>query len=311
MHLIRNWFTELPDGLRTAASLGGTGVHVFIFCSGFGLYLSYLHEKKAYFEFLRARFLKIYLPYILVVFVAYLIPVTYEGDDRLTALLSHVFLFEMFFERYEGSFNYPLWFVSTIIQFYLVFIPLCNIRRLCRSAKRFAVSAMILSAMYWTFVLLMGKQELRIWNSFFLQYLWEFCLGMVVAEWLFRGNELRISRPTLLTVAVIGLALQAAFALRGGAMKVLNDVPALLGYGALALLIYSVGTVNKWFLWISGFSYEWYLLHMLVFTCVFKAFAPRTSGMQLAFGAAGLAVSVLLAWCYNKSIGFVRRTRNV
>ena len=42
MHLLQSFVSELPTLLKTAMSLGGTGVHIFIFCSGFGLYLSHL-----------------------------------------------------------------------------------------------------------------------------------------------------------------------------------------------------------------------------------------------------------------------------
>lgn len=37
MHLVQSY--PLPGVLMKASSLGGAGVHVFILCSGFGLYL--------------------------------------------------------------------------------------------------------------------------------------------------------------------------------------------------------------------------------------------------------------------------------
>lgn len=40
MHLAQSY--PLPGFLQKVASLGGAGVHVFILCSGFGLYLSSL-----------------------------------------------------------------------------------------------------------------------------------------------------------------------------------------------------------------------------------------------------------------------------
>lgn len=39
-----------------AAAFGGAGVHVFILCSGFGLYLSYLRKPLGYIAFLKKRF---------------------------------------------------------------------------------------------------------------------------------------------------------------------------------------------------------------------------------------------------------------
>lgn len=41
MHLVGG---VVAGGLSKAAAFGGAGVHVFILCSGFGLYLSYLKK---------------------------------------------------------------------------------------------------------------------------------------------------------------------------------------------------------------------------------------------------------------------------
>lgn len=60
---------------------------------------------------------------------------------------------------------------------------------------------------YWITVLLLGKQELRIWNSFFLQYLWEFCLRTAMAENMEKSEELKISHSILLCMAVVGICL--------------------------------------------------------------------------------------------------------
>ena len=46
MHLLQVFVANgnIPHWLRVASSLGGTGGHIFVFCSGFGLYLSYLKK---------------------------------------------------------------------------------------------------------------------------------------------------------------------------------------------------------------------------------------------------------------------------
>ena len=52
-----------------------------------------------------------------------------------------------------------------------------------------------------------------------------------------------------------------------GILKLYNDIPSLLGYLSLMLMIYKlgIGTVNRLFEWASTFSYELYLVHSLVF----------------------------------------------
>ena len=62
MHLVQGY--PLSGFLMKASSFGGAGVHVFILCSGFGLYLSSLHKPLGYGKFLKRRFSKVYIPYV-------------------------------------------------------------------------------------------------------------------------------------------------------------------------------------------------------------------------------------------------------
>ena len=66
---------------------------------------------------------------------------------------------------------------------------------------------------------------------------------------------------------VVGMGLTGVMAWNGGFLKLYNDIPSLMGYLSLMLLIYKlgVGAVNRFFEWASGFSYELYLVHSLVF----------------------------------------------
>lgn len=65
MHYLQNG--SFPGLINTAFSIGGTGVHIFFFCSGFGLYISYMEKPLGYTEFIKNRLLKIYIPYIIIV----------------------------------------------------------------------------------------------------------------------------------------------------------------------------------------------------------------------------------------------------
>ena len=71
----------------------------------------------------------------------------------------------------------------------------------------------------------------------------------------------------LLAGAVGGMGLSALMAWNGGWLKLYNDIPSLMGYLSVMLLIYKIGVkwVNRSFVWASGSGYELYLLHSLVF----------------------------------------------
>lgn len=301
--------TQIPRIISKLAAIGGAGVHVFIFCSGFGLYLSYVRHPKTYSEFIKSRFNKLYIPYIIIVAISFFVPwMYYDDSDRFVAFLSHVFLFKMFVPKYEGSFGGQLWFMSTIIQFYLVFIPLCHLKKKIKNTKAFLLLGGIISVFWWVLMAVTGKSEIRIWGSFFLQYLWEFCLGMAVAEYMMNHDEIRLSAPSLIIIAFAGIGLSALAEFGGKVFNVFNDIPALFGYGSLALLIYYFKFLNKGILAISKFSYEWFLVHNLVFLTAFRIHAESLLS-QCVVGFAALIMSVLAAWGYSMlfKIGKVKK----
>lgn len=251
-----------------AAAFGGAGVHVFILCSGFGLYLSYLRKPLGYIAFLKKRFTRIYMP-MAVLCVATAVWMACMGREWFMPLLGNLLLFKMFVPELESSMGGQMWFVSTIIQFYLAWpliVKLFNIRGGVKLA-------LIVSLLWSTTVGLLGYAEERVWNSFFLQYLWEFCLGMKMAE-IYHDNPKALELPRwkyLLTLCVAGVGLTGIMGFAGWPWKLYNDIPSLMGYMSLALIIYKVGIkpLNRLLEWTNRFSYEWYLVHMLVFDIIF------------------------------------------
>ena len=310
MHLIQVYWNggEIPMWLRFAASLGGTGGHVFIFCSGFGLYLSYLHRPQRFGGFLKKRFVKIYIPYLIFMIIAFFLPHgTVDEWARFRALLSHVFLYKMFFEKYVCSFGLQLWFISTIIQLYLLFIPLCRLREKT-SARTLLILSAAISAVWWVAMYLTGLQEKRIWGSFCLQYLWEFVFGMMAAEYMFRHDRIRIPVWSLLLLTVCGLGLQAVTARLGGIFAACNDIPALFGYGSAVLLLCRFGKhlLRPAFLWIDGISFEWFLVHVDAIMWAYH-FARQMTEIELIRALIATAFSLAAAWIFSRLVRLVMR----
>lgn len=267
MHLVQSY--PLPDMMHNATSLGGAGVHIFILCSGFGLYLSHLRKPLNYGSFLKRRFVKVYVPYIIIVFISALVPFFNTSPNKWSELLSHVFLYKMFSEKLECTYGVQLWFVSTIIQFYLCW-PL--IVRFFQK-KNSLLYSIVISLSWATFIYIIGISEKRIWNSFFLQYLWEFVLGMWLAKKYFVAPE-KVKIPdlkTLLPVCIVSLVIFGVLGILGGVFKLYNDIPSMVGYLSLSLLIYRLfpKILTEFFVKTNAVSYEWYLVHILVFACCF------------------------------------------
>lgn len=260
----------LPSPFNRLISFGGTGVHLFVLLSGFGLYLSYLHKPLPYGAYLKKRVSKIYIPYILVVlisaFISLFIPLF---ENSWYALGGHIFLYKMFDESIVASYGYPLWFISMILQFYIVFYALVFLKKRMNEVV-FILLCVALSVAWMTFVVSIGESSSRVWNSFFLRYVWEFALGMVIAAVLSRHldeQSFHIKRIPVLLLAIASIALYAVLALKGGYMgMMLNDFPALIGYGLLAVWIFlaNIPFVNRFFIFSGKISYALYLLHYVI-----------------------------------------------
>jgi len=258
-----------------AVMLGGTGVHLFFVLSGFGLGLSSIWRNAV--PFYKKRFFRILLPYyitILVIFAVHLLYPIYIQDGWY-ALGGHLLLYKMFDESIEGSYGVHFWFISTIIQFYLVF-PLIMLMKESLGISLFMATALVISITYWLLISYYHVSDLRIYNSFFLQYLWEFCAGIVLADLYKRHTFLFWQQPQLrlLLAAVLGIGLMGVMAIKGGVLgKTFNDIPASIGYLSLCCWFYLMcdgylPRAKRLVVYIGGISYELYLIHLFVLVVI-------------------------------------------
>ena len=278
MHLC--YYFHFQGALGKFIQLGGAGVHIFFLCSGFGLYLSRLRKPLSYMNFMKRRFLKVYLPYVVAVLLWSIWLVIISGNVPWLEMSSHVFLWKMFSVKMDSSLCSHYWFISTIIQFYLAWPLLTRMMKF----RHGLFVALIISLIWTTLVSRLGYEDLRPWGSFFLQYLWEFCLGMFLAMKVNEGvADGKTEMPKwlgakswkwywLLACVICGMGLNAAMTLSGGWLKAYNDIPSLVGYLSCLLLVYKVGCtfVNKCFVWLDKIGYELYLVHSLTYTISFK-----------------------------------------
>lgn len=311
MHLVQG---SLTGALNKAAAFGGAGVHVFILVSGFGLYLSYLRKPLGYGEFLKKRFGKVYWPYAIAVISWMLWILVSRGTLMWQEVLSHLLLYKMFIHDLDVSFCYPYWFISTIIQFYLCWPLIVRVARVGGGNSSVSGYGLLISGLIslsWaTVVGLLGYEEFRPWGSCFLQYLWEFVLGMYLAEKYARQPEQfdisQVKWIWILLCAVVGIGLTGFMGWKGGILKLYNDIPSLMGYLSCLLIVYKLGVkyINKFFIWSSGFGYELYLAHSLVYSIVYYFTIDILSlSVRLTVCAVGAYVT---GWCYHEEIKRMR-----
>lgn len=281
MHYIQN--SELPGIINKILSIGGTGVHIFFLCSGFGLYLSYLMKPLTYGEFIKKRFFKIYVPYFIIIVISVLLPYMYSGN-RLSAFLAHAFLYKMFIPQYEESLG-PFWYISTLFQFYFIFIPLVYLKKWANSKKNFIYICFATSVLWWIVTTVLKVAEYRVWGSFFLQYIWEFAFGMIIAQTLYEKKTIKIKTIYLIFMMCFGIGIAGVLKVVGGVFESFNDFFACFGYGSFALLLFKSNfkILHQCIYYTSKLSYEIYLLHVLIFVSISQLGWNRYITAAIAF----------------------------
>lgn len=127
---------------QAIAQLGWQGVHIFLFCSGFGLYFSYLNfitnrsKHFSWFEWIKLRLNRLLPKYFLIVTVFFLIQLIYAFlkkfafSDICFIFLNFILSITLLRSFFDFSFFYfagALWFIPLIIEMYIVFPFLCNL----------------------------------------------------------------------------------------------------------------------------------------------------------------------------------------
>jgi len=316
-HYFRGFFPGMGDKIVMA---GGAGVHLFLILSGFGLALS--GRQLSVSAFYRKRFSRVLVPYFLAITLIFLINLVLPlyPDAGLYAYLGNILFFKMFDESIINSFGGHFWFLSTIIQFYLVY-PLLDRLLRRKHYNRFVGIGLLISGTYWIILAGIGVEGLRVWNSFFLQYLWEFCGGMVLARLYVEQNiAFWKQRPAILLLTGMGgMGLMAVMALKGGDVgRVFNDIPSAIGYTSLVAFCYAVlmainragRGLRKILIRIGSISYELYLLHILIFSFFawFLAGGDIRS-LSLAGRLAALPVALCSAVLFNRLLQRLQQRR--
>lgn len=305
MHLIQIYMTFIPSKIKLAASFLGAGVHVFFFLSAMGLYLSYIKKEQSYTDFVKNRFLKIYIPYIIIIIISFFIPIMYDGNDRLIALMSHIFCFKMLSNKYTVSFGEQFWFISTIMQFYLLFVPLCKFKKKIGN-KKFIVLSFIISIM-WQFFLSKFNINDRVLGSFFLQYLWEFSLGMITAEFIYKRKIIKIGYKKLLLLFLISIIYYIFFSIIN--LKAFNDYGAFLSFLIIGIVASSFKYSRKAMVLCAKHSYELFLIHILIFNILFYYIKCSNLFEQLILGVVAIILSIILSYLFSWILSLFKKIK--
>ncbi len=307
-HLTWCYMHAVPSAVQTVTGIFSHATRLFFFCSGFGLYYSHLRHPLSYPVFLRRRMLKVYLPYIAVIVVCAFVPFTYAYDDRFSAFLSHVFLYKMFIPRYIQTFG-PFWFMSSIFQYYLLFYLLIRMKEKLDNDRMFALIWAAVSLAYcilgWRIPAI--EQTLGwVYGACILMHGWAFVLGMLTAQKLYRSRMVSISVKQLLTGFAVSVPVYLMIRMTS---PIMNEIPraVLLMCVLTGFWAFCGSALRRFFAWLGTFSFEWYLLHMLLLEAVFRKAHPQHLADQCVVGAAGLLLTGFAAWAYHRLIVLIEK----
>ncbi len=315
--VVMHYFQRMPvpGWMAKGVLLGGTGIHVFILLSGFGLILG---RYQGWMAFLQRRASKILLPYyffITLLFILNFFVVVHPDMDGY-AYLGNLFFFQLIDERIVYVFGIQFWFISTILQLYLLF-PVLRIGLQKLGAVKFSLVCLFISSLYFMILYFTGAYQSKVWSRLFPQYLWEFGLGMALAH-LYQVRQFQfwnMAYHWLILGFLGGFGTMALLTFYLGDLGVvINDIPAMVGYLSATILLYRlsvslIGFIESGFLFIGKYSYPLYLVHIAVlslwlhFVTITRPL-PLLLAFFLIYLLAALVASViydkLYAWVYHR-----------
>ncbi|MES2380903.1 MAG: acyltransferase [Bacteroidota bacterium] len=310
---------EIPSGMNMFFAVGGSGIHLFLFLSGFGLSLS---KPTDAFSFFKRRFFKVYTPFAITVTLIFLSNYIWHIylNQGVREWLSNVFLYKMFDFTGNGdlnaSFGDHFWFIGTIIQFYIVFPVLVFLLKKLGSIW-FLVLCFTTSFAYWYFLDVNNLFYHKAWSREFPQFLWEFALGMVAAE-LYKTKNFEFWRlPLWQAILATIVCVPTVFLLvkyLGRTGQILNEIPSLILFTSLVVIAFQIfqkyiPSIKQFFIGLGNYSFALYLSHIWVLCMYGLVLQSLGITINILHLPVFLALATVIAFYYNKVVEFIQNKR--
>ncbi len=240
--------------LYPLSALGGVGVNLFLFLSGFGLTLSHLKNNLSPLRFYLKRLLKLFIPLWIVISILLLTDLfvlhrAYPLEEIIRSFLG-------FYPKADvwQNLDSPLWYFSIILFYYLIF-PFIFIKKapFVSAGLIFAVSFLLLNQ-----PLPVNKDVLVLYKL----HTMAFPLGILFG-WAVLNIKIKLSTPLkllILIAAFIFFLYTSVNSYVGQGLKIEQSISLITTLSLVA--IFAILPVQFKLLSIFGlFSYEIYLFH--------------------------------------------------
>ena len=263
---------------------GHYGVQIFLFLSAYGLTKKYINSKIIYIKFLKYRILKIYPAFLFsILFWAIYIDPTFGGfiDVMLKywkQIVVKLLFIANFIPNQLYSLNGPWWFVSLIVQFYIVF-PIIFL--LYKKYDKISLIILSIGSLFLTFYL-QPLVNIPIPGTV-LTHIPELCFGIFLAQ----QKNFSLNYITILTIIVIFLLSNYYHAMWLLSYLTILILLLILFQGLLTRLhqsikrkIIFIGSISMYMFYINGFMRnpwldyakyynEWYINIFICFLFIF------------------------------------------
>lgn len=268
-------------GIRYATPLGGIGVSIFLFLSGYGLSESY--KKNGISNFIEKRISKVYIPYAIIVLIDSIIQ-----NNNIYAIGMNLLLI--------STPNF-MWFIQFITLYYLIFFGVNKIIKKVNIKYFIWIVSCII-------VFLLG-------NGLWSEQAFIFFLGVLVSE-----NKQFITNINtkynlyigiiFIMIGCISLVIKQLSIIRNSPDIIYKFVELILknttSIGIIMTSIYTTfkySTIKKLLMKLSTISYEVFLVHAIIFSIV----TENTNFIGISiFLTITLLGSILLKYISNKLI---------
>lgn len=277
--------------------LGVFGVYLFIIASGFGLMNS---KVDSYWAFIKNRIFKIvpFYWFILSIVFVYNLIFDYKNVD-FWDYLAHYFFINNFFPDYVLSISAPFWFISTIIQLYLIF-PFLKL-----FLQKFGAVWLMILAIALKLFLDPYLVSINDGGRFFTEFIIEFSFGMVMFTNLERFENINFK----LVILAFLVSVLAVFFVDFPSI----DSWAYIAYNFISLLffvfIYLVGERffakgRKFIIHLSKLSFAIFLSHHLFLVNFYRY--VETDFSRLLNLLIYLLAILVLAYVTDRSFNFAK-----
>ena len=195
--------------------------------------------------------------------------------------------------------------MSSIFQYYLLFYAIIKMKDKINNNRLFLSIwigiSIIWSLIAWHFPLFEATLQ-WVFSSFFFLHGAIFVLGMICAGYLYQNKEFSLTALQLLLICIAMVI--PMLLLIGSDMIYLKEIPRDILIIWLFTIAWAVcgNKIRAFFAWIGSFSFEWYLIHMLILQALYLLLKPIGLANEVFFAIVGIIITALAAWLYHQFV---------